>query len=398
MLEIADIGPVDELCKKNKVHRLYIFGSAITDKFTDRSDIDFYVEFWEYNNRSLPLLKKDLQKLFNRRVDLHLKKMKQANFKLIYNSESGGFEKIPTFVETEIDMKITILSYMDFCGSGNKLYRALKPHYDVEIWVGRHNNTFGHPVKQMYTGHKHRIIQQRIDESDVVILKGDFPRWVYEQSWKLKFRCPTFTMPTGTFFRKKEHGGIEQFRIPEYKGYKVSSDTGLLYPEFSDTWTPMPIDSMKEPMLWKQGNILSHSPTDQVKKNTEFIFRVFDGVMKTCNVEIDLIKGVPFAEAVERRKRSTIFFDQFKVGFYGNSALEAMQWGRPTACYLRPSPHLKDCPIINYPLDVNVWVKNICRLLDSDMTELSQKTKQWCDDYHSFEAVAKRWTEILKDI
>jgi predicted nucleotidyltransferase len=110
VLEIADIGPVDELCKKNKVHRLYIFGSAITDKFTDRSDIDFYVEFWEYNNRSLPLLKKDLQKLFNRRVDLHLKKMKQANYKLIYNSESGGFEKIPTFVETEINMKITILS------------------------------------------------------------------------------------------------------------------------------------------------------------------------------------------------------------------------------------------------------------------------------------------------
>jgi hypothetical protein len=126
------------------------------------------------------------------------------------------------------------------------------------------------------------------------------------------------------------------------------------------------------------------------------VFRLFDEVSSRRNVQIDLIEGVSFTEAVERRKKSTIFFDQFRVGFYGNSALEAMQWGIPVACYLRQSKHLKGCPIIDLPLSVTAWADEVCRLLDSDMTELSQRTKQWCDDIHSYEAVAKRFTEIYQ--
>jgi predicted nucleotidyltransferase len=404
VLEIPDIRPVAKLCIEYKVRRLYLMGSALTDRFTDRSDIDFYVIFSEPSQSCISGLKSGLQNFFGRIVDIHLalsSKSRKHKRKLLFDIDrqiiDDGFLYFDeTNLSEKTSMKITILSFMDFCGSGNKLYHALKPHHDVEIWVGRHNNAYGHPVKQTYNGHRQRIIQQRINESDVAILKGDFPVWVYEQEWKINFTCPTVTMPTGSFFRKREHGGKGRFPISDFKGYRVSSDTGLLYPEFSDIWTPMPIDSMKEPILWKQGNILSHSPTDKAKKNTAFIFRVFDGVMKRRNVQIDLIEGVSFAEAVERRKKSTIFFDQFKVGFYGNSALEAMQWGIPTACYLRPSKHLEGCPIINLPLSVDKWTDAVCQILDSDMTELSRDTKEWCDKFHSFEAVAERWGNILR--
>lgn len=40
MIADFDIGPVDELCEKYKVHRLYLFGSALTDKFNARAEID----------------------------------------------------------------------------------------------------------------------------------------------------------------------------------------------------------------------------------------------------------------------------------------------------------------------------------------------------------------------
>jgi hypothetical protein len=247
-------------------------------------------------------------------------------------------------------MKITILSFMDFCGSGFKMYEALKPYHDVEIFVGAHNNAYGHPVKGVVDRRDSMMIQKRCDQSDVIHLKGDFPHILYEQAWGIKFKKPTVVTPTGTFFRKREHGGVQKFQFGDYKGLRTSSDTGLLYDGFSDIWTPLPIDCKKEPILWKQGNVLSHSPTSQIKKNTEFVFRVFDEVSSRRNVTIDLIEGVSFPEAVERRKKSTIFFDQFRVGFYGNSALEAMQWGIPVACYLRPSKYLADCPIINLPL------------------------------------------------
>ena len=295
-------------------------------------------------------------------------------------------------------MKITILSFMDFCGSGNKLYYALKPYHDVDIWVGEHHNPYGHPVENIYSLGKNRKLQRAINQSRVVILKGDFPQYVYEQAWKVQFNRPTIVMTTGSFARKREHGGIERFHLKHFRGIKTSSDTGLLYPEYSDTWTPLPIDCEKEPILWQPGNTLTHSPTDKNKKNTEFVFRVFEGVLKQMDVNIDLIENVSFAEAVERRKKSTIFFDQFKVGFYGNSALEAMQWGIPVACDLRPSHHLSGCPVVSMPLDVDLWVEETVRLLRSDMTELSKRTKDWCDTVHSYRAVAKVWNEILKSI
>lgn len=34
-----------ELCKKYRVRKLYVFGSILTDRFNDKSDIDFSVDF-----------------------------------------------------------------------------------------------------------------------------------------------------------------------------------------------------------------------------------------------------------------------------------------------------------------------------------------------------------------
>jgi predicted nucleotidyltransferase len=36
---------IDALCVKHKVLRLYVFGSFLTERFTDQSDIDFLVQF-----------------------------------------------------------------------------------------------------------------------------------------------------------------------------------------------------------------------------------------------------------------------------------------------------------------------------------------------------------------
>ena len=62
------------LCKKHKVRELYIFGSVLTDRFTDDSDIDFLVEFstidiLEYFDNYMDF-KENLETLLKRPVDL----------------------------------------------------------------------------------------------------------------------------------------------------------------------------------------------------------------------------------------------------------------------------------------------------------------------------------------
>lgn len=64
------------LCKKHKVKSLFAFGSILTDKFNENSDIDLLVSF---DHNKINLLdyadnffgfQSALEKLFNRKVDI----------------------------------------------------------------------------------------------------------------------------------------------------------------------------------------------------------------------------------------------------------------------------------------------------------------------------------------
>ncbi|HEY9123231.1 MAG TPA: nucleotidyltransferase domain-containing protein [Bacteroidales bacterium] len=62
------------LCQQNKVKALYVFGSVLTDRFNDKSDIDLIVDIdsndpLEYADNYFNL-KFALQDLFKRPVDL----------------------------------------------------------------------------------------------------------------------------------------------------------------------------------------------------------------------------------------------------------------------------------------------------------------------------------------
>jgi len=62
------------LCIRYKVKQLYLFGSAVSDKFNINSDLDFLVEFFgmnilDYGDNFFDF-KDQLTTLFNRRIDL----------------------------------------------------------------------------------------------------------------------------------------------------------------------------------------------------------------------------------------------------------------------------------------------------------------------------------------
>ena len=53
------LGKITEICKNYRVNAAYLFGSVLTDKLSDKSDIDLVVDF-----------KTDIEGLLQRRVDL----------------------------------------------------------------------------------------------------------------------------------------------------------------------------------------------------------------------------------------------------------------------------------------------------------------------------------------
>ena len=65
---------INELCKKHNVKQLFVFGSILTGRFSDKSDIDMIVDFqgvdlYNYADNYFDF-KEALERLFKREVDL----------------------------------------------------------------------------------------------------------------------------------------------------------------------------------------------------------------------------------------------------------------------------------------------------------------------------------------
>ena len=75
-----DINPylpaIEEICARYGVKRLVLFGSALTDRFEESSDLDFLIELGDKARGLIRYMgvKTDLEALFNRPVDLVMPK------------------------------------------------------------------------------------------------------------------------------------------------------------------------------------------------------------------------------------------------------------------------------------------------------------------------------------
>ncbi|MFZ2288024.1 MAG: nucleotidyltransferase domain-containing protein [Bacteroidales bacterium] len=97
-----NIDQIIRSCRLHKVRELYIFGSVLTDKFNDESDIDFLVEFklldiQEYFNNYMGF-KEKLEAILKRPIDLVenqavrnpiFRKVLDREKKLVYELESA---------------------------------------------------------------------------------------------------------------------------------------------------------------------------------------------------------------------------------------------------------------------------------------------------------------------
>lgn len=73
-LSESDVAQIKQICKEHRVKKISVFGSALTDNFSDNSDFDFVVDFEEsdpikYTDLYFQL-KEKLEEILKRRVDL----------------------------------------------------------------------------------------------------------------------------------------------------------------------------------------------------------------------------------------------------------------------------------------------------------------------------------------
>lgn len=85
-----------ELCDQHNVHKLYLFGSLLTDKFNEKSDVDMLIQFStfelsKYFDNYMDL-KEKIEVLLHRQIDLiEIKAIKNPIFRKVIDREKQLF-------------------------------------------------------------------------------------------------------------------------------------------------------------------------------------------------------------------------------------------------------------------------------------------------------------------
>jgi len=147
--------------------------------------------------------------------------------------------------------------------------------------------------------------------------------------------------------------------------------------------------------------IVVHSPSNPVIKGTSAVIKAVELLKEKYDFQFILVKNTPHREALQIMQRADIFVDQFVLGAYAMASLEAMAFGKPVICYIKPSlleKYPPDLPIVNANQD------NLADALEELLKdgklryEIGKRSRQYVEKYHDAVKLAKQLVHIYKEI
>ncbi len=147
--------------------------------------------------------------------------------------------------------------------------------------------------------------------------------------------------------------------------------------------------------------VIVHAPTSQVIKGTSFVIDAISNLKKKYKLKFHLVHGMPRSKALSIIRSSDIFLDQFVLGIHGMVTLEAMAFGKPVVCYIKPSLISKypaDLPIINANPDNLAFVLEKLILDGKIRHETGKRSRAYVEKYHDAVKLAHELVEIYSKI
>ena len=328
--------------------------------------------------------------------------------------------------------KIILLSLQDHTGSGYRMTEAigLNTYHFVEYMVllddMSGHNALKYPfmyskrqgVVNGWNIHQRKLdhAQKLIDNADIIHLKGDelpnrdngvdnFYGLIIPRD------KPRIITVGGSYFRRgKSNIAMPLFPIKDYVDMfdvRTALTPDLNYREFKGSYIPHAYNCVPIKNKWKSQKIplIVHNPSGNDKKGTKAFMKVIERLKKRgYKFKINTEYDITHKKCMEHKVKATIFFDQMsKRAWFGMAGIEAMAMGIPTVAFLSDmglkQGMLCDIPVINCGQTLTSLELALQKLLDmDDLTELSEKTKEYCDQTYSYEVIGKKWGEIYDSL
>ncbi|MCM8758794.1 MAG: glycosyltransferase [Candidatus Omnitrophica bacterium] len=151
----------------------------------------------------------------------------------------------------------------------------------------------------------------------------------------------------------------------------------------------------------KQKPLIVHGSTNALIKGTSFVISAIEKLKKKYKFEFFLIQNLSHEKALEIIKRADIYLDQFILGSHGMAALEAMAYGKPVVCYIKPSlisTYPEELPIINANPDNLIHVLGNLILNGKLRHEIGKNSRCYVEKYHDAVKLAYDLKEIYAKV
>jgi hypothetical protein len=204
-------------------------------------------------------------------------------------------------------------------------------------------------------------------------------------------------------FDEPKRRAIERFTRHTQRIYALNPDILRVLPPQAEffpyanvdlrAWRPPP-DQPPNPVP-----VLVHAPTDRDVKGTRHLLAALERLRaEGVGFELDLVEGVPNAEARERYSRADLAVDQLLAGWYGGFAVELMALGAPVVSYVReddldriPAAMRAELPLIGATPDtVAAVLREWLTTRRHELRERGRQSRAYVERWHDPLALARR--------
>lgn len=155
------------------------------------------------------------------------------------------------------------------------------------------------------------------------------------------------------------------------------------------------------PAVSRARPIVTHAPSDGIVKGTSFVLEAVEKVRRKIDFDFQLLQGMPHQEVLQRMRGCDIFIDQLLAGDHGTAAVEAMSFGKPVICYIRPSVAARlppELPIVNATVDDIADVLERLLLDAQRRHEIGVRSRQYTETYHDSSKLARELEAIYRAV
>jgi glycosyltransferase involved in cell wall biosynthesis len=166
-----------------------------------------------------------------------------------------------------------------------------------------------------------------------------------------------------------------------------------------DDWRPSPTEP---------GDVLrvAHAPSKRAVKGTEAVLAAVESLRRRgAPIELDLIEGVPNAEARKRYAKADLIVDQLRIGWYGMFAIESMALAKPVVVHLdeQGAAETEEAFGLDLPLvraDEGSIEDVLAGLVEvrQELPELGRRSREYVERVHAHTAVARQVLRIYERV